>query len=86
MAGLPGPDVSGPGTARGTVDCRPRTEIMGYLNRLYLSAAARSMRAGQQIHAVVGALEAAGIPSVLLKGPALRNGLPLHVGFVDRQR
>jgi hypothetical protein len=34
----------------------------------------------------VHALEAAGIPSVLLKGPALRNGLHLHVGLVDRER
>ena len=52
-------------------DCRPPLEVMEYLNRLFLYAAARSMRAGRQIQAVVDALEAAGIPSVLLKGPAL---------------
>jgi hypothetical protein len=55
----------------------------GLAGPVFLSAAAR---AGRQIQTVVDALEAAGIESVLLKGPALRNGLPLHVGFVDRQR
>ena len=52
-------------------ECRPPAEVMDYLNRLYLYAAARSMRAGRQIQAVIDALEAAGVPSVLLKGPAL---------------
>ena len=44
---------------------------MAYLNRVFLYAAARAMRSGRQIQVVVDALEAAGIPSVLLKGPAL---------------
>ena len=52
-------------------DCRPPAGVMDFLNRLFLFAAARAMRAGRQIQAVVDALEAAGIPSVLLKGPAL---------------
>ncbi len=52
-------------------ECRPPLEVVAYLDRLFLYAAARSMRAGRQIQAVVDALEAAGIPSVLLKGPAL---------------
>ncbi len=52
-------------------DCRPLLEVVDYLNRIFLYAAARSMRAGRQIQAVVDALEAAGIESVLLKGPAL---------------
>ena len=51
--------------------CRPPAEVMAWLNRVFLFAAARSMRAGRQIQEVVDALEAAGIPSVLLKGPAL---------------
>ena len=29
-------------------DCRPPAEVMDYLNRLFLYAAARSMRAGRQ--------------------------------------
>ncbi len=52
-------------------DCRPPEEVMAWLNRVYLYAAARTMRAGRQIQTVVDALEGAGIPSVLLKGPAL---------------
>ena len=52
-------------------DCRPPAEVMAWLNRVFLFEAARSMRAGRQIQAVVDALEGAGIPSVLLKGPAL---------------
>ena len=56
-------------------DCRPPLEVMAYLNRVFLYAAARSMRAGRQIQAVVDALEAAGIPSVLLKGPALARAV-----------
>ncbi len=67
-------------------DGRPPAEVMDFLKRQHLVAAARSLRAGRQIRTVVDALEAAGISSALLKGPALRNGLPLHVGFVDRQR
>ncbi len=52
-------------------ECRPPLEVMDYLNRVFLYAAARAMRAGRQIQVAVDALEAAGIPSVLLKGPAL---------------
>ena len=44
-------------------DCRPPKDVTDYLNRLFLYAAARSMRAGRQIQTVVDALEAAGIPS-----------------------
>ncbi len=53
------------------MDCRPPTEVRAWLNRVFLSAAARAMRAGRQIRTVVDALEAAGIESVLLTGPAL---------------
>jgi hypothetical protein len=56
-------------------DCRPPVAVTDYLNRVFLYAAARSMRAGRQIQVVVDALEAAGIPSVLLKGPALARTL-----------
>jgi len=52
-------------------ECRPPPDIMAWLNRVFLFAAARAMRAGRQIQEVVDALEGAGIPSVLLKGPAL---------------
>ena len=52
-------------------DCRPPKDVTTWLDRLFLFAAARSMRAGRQIQVVIDALEAAGIPSVLLKGPAL---------------
>jgi hypothetical protein len=52
-------------------DCRPPAKVMAWLNRVFLYAAARTMRAGRQIQEVVDALEEAGIPSVLLKGPAL---------------
>jgi len=52
-------------------ECRPPAEVMDFLKRQHLLAAARSLRAGRQIRTVVDALEAAGIPSVLLKGPAL---------------
>ena len=46
-------------------------EVMAWLNRVFLFAAARAMRSGRQIQEVVDALEEAKIPSVLLKGPAL---------------
>ncbi len=52
-------------------ECRPPGWVIDWLNRVFLYAAARSMRAGRQIQVVVDAFEAAGIPSVLLKGPAL---------------
>jgi len=52
-------------------DCRPPAEVKAWLNRVFLNSATRSMRAGRQIQEVVDALEEAGIPSVLLKGPAL---------------
>ena len=52
-------------------DCRPPKEVMDFLNRVFLYAAARTMKAGRQIQEVVDALEGAGIESVLLKGPAL---------------
>ncbi len=45
-------------------DCRPPAEVMAWLNRVFLYAAARAMRAGRQIQAVVDALEAAGIESL----------------------
>jgi hypothetical protein len=51
--------------------CRPPAEVMDLLKRQHLFAAARAIRAGRQIQTVVDALEAGGIPSVLLKGPAL---------------
>ena len=52
-------------------DCRPPKEVTAWLDRVFLYAAARTMKAGRQIQEVVDALERAGIPSVLLKGPAL---------------
>ncbi len=51
--------------------CRPPAEVTDFLKRQHLIAAARSLRAGRQIQTAVDALEAAGILSVLLKGPAL---------------
>ena len=51
-------------------ECRP-AEMMAWLNRVSLFAAARTMRAGRQIQGAVDALDAAGIPSVLLKRPTL---------------
>jgi hypothetical protein len=44
---------------------------MAYLNRVFLMAAARNMRAGRQIQSVTDALKDAGIPVILLKGHAL---------------
>jgi hypothetical protein len=52
-------------------ECRPPQEIMNYLNRVFLMAAARNMRAGRQIQSVTDALKDAGIPVILLKGHAL---------------
>jgi hypothetical protein len=52
-------------------ECRPPREIMEYLNRVLLLAAARNLRAGRQIQSVTRALEEAGIPVILLKGHAL---------------
>ncbi len=48
-------------------------EVMAWLNRVFLYAATRTMRAGRQIQVVVDALDAAGIPSVLLKGRRSRG-------------
>ena len=50
---------------------RPPQEIMEYLNRLFLLAAVRNLRAGQQIQVITNALKDAGIPVILLKGHAL---------------
>jgi hypothetical protein len=50
---------------------RPPKDVRDVLKRQHLLAAARAMRAGRQIQRAVDALEAAGIPSVLLTGPAL---------------
>jgi hypothetical protein len=52
-------------------ECRPPQEIMEYLNRVLLLAAARNLLAGRQIQSVTGALKDAGIPVILLKGHAL---------------
>ncbi|MCX5842056.1 MAG: nucleotidyltransferase family protein, partial [Deltaproteobacteria bacterium] len=52
-------------------ECRPPQEIMEYLNRIFLMAAARNLLAGRQIQAVTDALKDAGIPVILLKGHAL---------------
>jgi hypothetical protein len=52
-------------------ECRPPGKVMDVLDRTLLFSAALSVRAGREIQAVVDALGAAGIPSVLLKGPAL---------------
>lgn len=52
-------------------DCRPPVEVVESLHRTLLIGAARAIRMGRQIHVIVDALESAGIPSVLLKGPAL---------------
>ncbi len=56
-------------------ECRPPAEVMEWLNRGFLYAAARAMRAGRQIQEAVDALEAAGIEPVLLKGPALARSV-----------
>ena len=70
-------------------DCRPLLEVVDYLNRIFLYAAARSMRAGRQIQAVVDALEAAGIPSgkaVLPHPHRKRAGSPMSEGVVSAVR
>ncbi|NMB79962.1 MAG: nucleotidyltransferase family protein [Methanomicrobiales archaeon] len=53
------------------VDCRPPEEIRAGLSRTLVSAGARGLRAGRQIGDVTSALEDAGIPVLLMKGPAL---------------
>ena len=60
-------------------DCRPPKDVTDFLDRAFPYAAARSMRAGRQIQTVVDALEAAGIESVLLKGPALRQSVDIDI-------
>ncbi|MCX6692550.1 MAG: nucleotidyltransferase family protein [Methanoregula sp.] len=58
-------------------ECQPPQEIMEYLNRVFLMAAARSLLAGRQIQSVTDALKDTGIPVILLKGHALaRTGYP----------
>jgi hypothetical protein len=52
-------------------ECRPPGEILEYLNRILLMAAARNLLAGRQIQTVTDALKDAGIPAILLKGHAL---------------
>lgn len=52
-------------------ECRPPKEFLEELNRISLSATARTLLAGRQIGAVTGALREVGIPAILLKGPAL---------------
>ncbi|HIH04545.1 MAG TPA: nucleotidyltransferase family protein [Methanoregulaceae archaeon] len=44
-------------------DGRPPLDVMDFLKRQHLLAAARAMRADRQIQQVIDALEAAGIPS-----------------------
>jgi putative nucleotidyltransferase-like protein len=51
--------------------CRPPDSCMHTLHHLWLDAEVQTIRAGQQIRRVVEALEAVGIPVLLLKGPAL---------------
>ncbi|MDO9326321.1 MAG: nucleotidyltransferase family protein [Methanoregula sp.] len=50
---------------------QPPQEIMDSLNRIFLYAAARNLRAGRQIQVITNALKDAGIPVILLKGHAL---------------
>lgn len=52
-------------------ECRPPQEIREYLERISLSATARTLLAGQQIHVVTRAMKEAGVPVILLKGSAL---------------
>ncbi|KAF1078140.1 nucleotidyltransferase family protein [Methanogenium sp. MK-MG] len=52
-------------------ECRPPDQVMNTLHHLWLHAEIQTIRAGRQIKQVVEALEAAGIPVLLLKGPAL---------------
>ncbi len=59
---------------------------MAWLNRVYLYAAARTMRAGRQIQTAVDALEAADVPSGKAVLPHLRRkrtGLPVSERFVS---
>lgn len=51
--------------------CLPPQEIMEELTRISLTASARTLLAGQQIRAVTRAMAEAGVPAILLKGPAL---------------
>ena len=52
-------------------ECQPPQEIREYLERIALTATARTLLAGQQIQAVTRAMKEAGVPIILLKGPAL---------------
>ena len=52
-------------------ECRPPQEVMSQLNRLLIFTVARTVHAGRQIGAVADAMRAAGIPAIILKGPAL---------------
>jgi hypothetical protein len=48
---------------------------MKYLDRTFLTGAARSLLAGRQIGTVTDSLKKAGIPTILLKGPALARSV-----------
>lgn len=52
-------------------ECRPPHEIMERLHRIFLFAAANTLRAGRQIQEITNAMEDAGIPVILMKGHAL---------------
>lgn len=56
-------------------DCRPPAEVMAFLEGGLLQAGARSLVAGRQIQRIAGTLQDAGIPVLLLKGPALARTL-----------
>ncbi len=85
--GLPPPRVPPP--RLWPEECRPPLEVTAYLDRVFLSAAARAMRAGRQVQAVVDALEAAGIESVkavLLHLHRKRTGPPVSKSFASAER
>lgn len=62
-------------------ECRPPKEVTDVLERNFLAAAGTALRAGRQIQVMVDALEAAGIPSALMKGPALARMVYPHAAM-----
>jgi hypothetical protein len=56
-------------------ECQPPRECMEDLNRTFLSGTARNMLAGGQIKGVCDALRTAGIPALIIKGPALAHSV-----------
>jgi hypothetical protein len=51
--------------------CQPPEEVMLFLSRTLIEGGVRGLRFGSQVQTIISALDEAGIPVLLLKGPAL---------------